>query len=808
MSLVEPSLVRVVGRIGVDRLTGDPTLARVALKDVFPDDPLVVSLLTAAVEHGALASLRDHDDAVPLAVLGPRLARQLHLDSGITASSARWAVGAWAAALGLLERPLPEPPRDGAEPVDADLFSLPTRPPAPEPVVPSTRPVSSDDIPTVIRPAAAAASGTPPEPLVVGVPVTTGGADPVVDEDPSDLTVPRWSIEPNLETPAPEMPPLDEVAAAGDQAPDAWTPEAAHPAPFVPSPAETAETAASTASSPAPDAVAPTDAESPADDTILVSAPIPNVVAGAPAPPTAVFVELPQGTPPRRRRRLLFSLAGLVVLMLVAGGVTALVLRPAAALAVSGSADGAAWTVGGKAATVGSGTTAPIGAEVEVRSGTLALRAGDSVIRLAAGAHARVNGSDDLTLISGRAFVLADGSALTLRSTAGTARVSHGRLLGSCTQAACAVTALDAGTHLTAGSTTTTLRALEQGRSTGAPAPVFADAVRADPWFTTNDRADRSQGLQPLGLAGPSITGTWLVSLTRPDLPFALSRTITLATACGAEGCSVEVATRMSDGVPESRLSGTALPLSADGSKLRVDYGSHTVRCHWVVGLQKGQGVDGSETVSDELDFSGSGASTAVSGVRSSRYTAKDAACGSSAYTTEKSAKIAGARATPAQLTDVSLAQRWSDQQAKLNYIADQGSGCATGSNEPTADLQSDLRCSYPAQGGAPTSVEFGVYTTSSGVAAAYRSATKGLVPSGTGDCTTGPCEQVAPNGHGRFLLTKDAGDAVLITYDPRAANLLLIVHGPTMRGLSDWWSGQQKTKSVYSAFPIPRVGV
>ena len=53
----------------------------------------------------------------------------------------------------------------------------------------------------------------------------------------------------------------------------------------------------------------------------------------------------------------------------------------------------------------------------------------------------------------------------------------------------------------------------------------------------------------------------------------------------------------MSDGVPQSRLTGTVRALTADGSRIAISYGSHTVRCHWVVGTKKGQGVDGAETV-------------------------------------------------------------------------------------------------------------------------------------------------------------------------------------------------------------------
>ncbi len=145
-------------RVGTDRMITRLGLCRNVLKDVFPADPMVVSLLAAAVEHGSAADLVRDGMSVDAELLAPRVADDLARAGGFSAERASWAVRVWASALGIhgADRtpyrpvdptgpPQNPPPLAADRPTTAAVWSPSTAPTAPRKSLPEPPPGPRSD---------------------------------------------------------------------------------------------------------------------------------------------------------------------------------------------------------------------------------------------------------------------------------------------------------------------------------------------------------------------------------------------------------------------------------------------------------------------------------------------------------------------------------------------------------------------------------------------------------------------------------------------------------------------------------------
>ena len=96
---VRQALADLVHREGV-ALTDDPRRCIALLKDHCPGHKREVNVLRAALEHDVVAGLRHSDGVAPLDLTLARLTSGLVEDGGLAEEPARWAVAAWAIALG------------------------------------------------------------------------------------------------------------------------------------------------------------------------------------------------------------------------------------------------------------------------------------------------------------------------------------------------------------------------------------------------------------------------------------------------------------------------------------------------------------------------------------------------------------------------------------------------------------------------------------------------------------------------------------------------------------------------------------
>ncbi|MCL5283938.1 MAG: PQQ-binding-like beta-propeller repeat protein, partial [Armatimonadetes bacterium] len=107
----------------------DARRLRALLSDLCPNDNRrEINLLIAAVEENIPTDLTNSSQSSPKDMLLDRLAKRLEEDRGVTSEAARWAVGTWALALGVIS------PSDSAKfhhPVEAKIER--SFPPAPQP---------------------------------------------------------------------------------------------------------------------------------------------------------------------------------------------------------------------------------------------------------------------------------------------------------------------------------------------------------------------------------------------------------------------------------------------------------------------------------------------------------------------------------------------------------------------------------------------------------------------------------------------------------------------------------------------------
>lgn len=97
---VSAQLREIVRRYGSD-VAADPRRVEALLNDLASGHRREIFILTGAARAGIPAELLAADRAVPVSVVTGRLSQLLQDDLGLAADAAQWAVGAWAAALGV-----------------------------------------------------------------------------------------------------------------------------------------------------------------------------------------------------------------------------------------------------------------------------------------------------------------------------------------------------------------------------------------------------------------------------------------------------------------------------------------------------------------------------------------------------------------------------------------------------------------------------------------------------------------------------------------------------------------------------------
>lgn len=519
--------------------------------------------------------------------------------------------------------------------------------------------------------------------------------------------------------------------------------------------------------------------------------------------------------PARRRPRVVWVALAIVALLVVAaGGVAWLLVNRPPVLTVAAEPD-ATGTV--QPAT---GSTRPLsarpadvapGSVISSTKGLIELRLGGSVVRLDTGASVTATSGQDIRLRSGRVWVnTVTGSTVTLRTAHATTTDSAGPLVADCSTS-CSFQVLDrtqvivptgtAGFHLGPHAA---VSVSDVGRA-GTPSFTAPDLLRGDPWISRNRALDQQEH-RSATLTGGAVLGSWGITVHRKDLAVAMDRQVTIHRSCTAVACVLRAVTRQQDH-PGTTVFGTVTALDGRGDHYRIDYDLYSARCAY-----RGDPhiPDGTETMTDTLAIRGSGGAATISGVRTSRYTAgRGSACTAPSYTRPITSAVTGSREVEAS---VAAHQDLDRQQLLLNYVRDPAGTCTPGRSGPTADLDADLVCPYRASDSTdvrkPSTVEFVVYLTATGVENAYRTLVSNAgVIEASGSCTTGPCESGAPGG--RILQAEGNGKVELVTYDLRSAHLLVIARGAPLPAMHAWWSKQGgKNGADYTTFPIPRVGV
>lgn len=127
-------LQQLIRRYGVS-LCEEPKRCEGFLRDLCPAQRREVNVLLLALREGVAAELLKIPAGVPVAVVLGRLVQRLQDALGMQAEVARWAVGAWAVALGVAGS-VPT-----AAPVPKAVAPAP-KPVAPKPVIPAPQPVA------------------------------------------------------------------------------------------------------------------------------------------------------------------------------------------------------------------------------------------------------------------------------------------------------------------------------------------------------------------------------------------------------------------------------------------------------------------------------------------------------------------------------------------------------------------------------------------------------------------------------------------------------------------------------------------
>ncbi len=96
------TLKQIVDQFGHD-VCDDARRCEALLRDFCGEYRREIFVLISALQHGVVSDLRTMTAQLPFSVVLPRLAAELHETTALSESAARWAVQAWAEALGLVD---------------------------------------------------------------------------------------------------------------------------------------------------------------------------------------------------------------------------------------------------------------------------------------------------------------------------------------------------------------------------------------------------------------------------------------------------------------------------------------------------------------------------------------------------------------------------------------------------------------------------------------------------------------------------------------------------------------------------------
>jgi WD40 repeat protein len=118
------TLKRILEQYGHD-VCDDARRCEALLRDFCGEYRREIFVLISALQHGVVGDLRTMSAQLPFSVVMPRLAADLHETTALSESAARWAVRAWAEALGLVENEMPPAPGAGPSPATASSAAAP-----------------------------------------------------------------------------------------------------------------------------------------------------------------------------------------------------------------------------------------------------------------------------------------------------------------------------------------------------------------------------------------------------------------------------------------------------------------------------------------------------------------------------------------------------------------------------------------------------------------------------------------------------------------------------------------------------------
>ncbi len=182
MSDVRTALAEIVRRYGPG-VADDPDRVKALLADLAPGERRERFVAVTAVELDVVKDLRAMNTSLPAAVVAGRLITRLQAQSGLDEDMARFAVDAWASALGINIASASLPPKVAPPPPPPVVTTGPPQPPAPPapPLPPSPTPP--------VQPVAAA---LPPPPA----------APPPASKPPPKLSPPKPPAPPRRKSKA------------------------------------------------------------------------------------------------------------------------------------------------------------------------------------------------------------------------------------------------------------------------------------------------------------------------------------------------------------------------------------------------------------------------------------------------------------------------------------------------------------------------------------------------------------------------------------------------------------------------------
>src|SRR4051794_2888368 len=718
-------LRQAIERVGTENLVRRPGLARNVFGDMFPADPLVVSLLSAAVESGAVGRLRD-DSADDVGIVAPRLADGLASSRGIVPQHARWAVDMWAFALGRSDR-MPVP-LGQSDPVVGSAAARRAADPD-QPTLPADQATET-----------APSDGTETRPLQDGPSASTGS-----------VTAARPGGVPDEESVTRLAP---AAAGAGPTGSRSQMETERLSAPPEPKRRQRKAAAAATATAAAVATPAPGD--------------------GAP--------------PPRKPRRKLGAVpivAAVAVAVLVIGISTAVLVstnRPAApknhldhamSAMVLAAKDGAAATLA-----VGHShqdlAQKPVslhdGDSVTVTKGPVELAFGKSLVRLGSGTGMSlkaatkqdaaqlgisVSGGDEADLYAS----IAAGQTLNVEPAAGQEHfvLTGGRFAMTCSTT-CTYYTLDERQQMHVGSSMTPvpmaphrrLRASESAgtgmdmnhstpspsasasaspdqmgmsmpmptgtASTGSSAEstqvaLTADYLRYVPWIKQNLASDVTERRPFLNVSGPKLVGTtWTFMLERKDVPAPVHRTVTFGTSHCTQpwgwGCVITAHSTYRDQSGKLKeLKGNVEGAGRDAGvdAVKIAYSAVPAACA-AFGT-----ADGMQAIVDSVDFS----TNPGSGERRTTYTAD-----SGTHCDKSQLPTASITAAPGGITKADFTSPGAGEDLVLEHVI---RGTCSESKASFNGLASDASCDlHTLDAGNPASIQLYTFTDVDSLRNAY----------------------------------------------------------------------------------------